>query len=273
MRSFLDWLKESAANQKPILFVGDNSAIIPSDHESGIKVPDQQTIQRLKPMAHSVYFEGTGEGGGQQGAFESNWVKKHLNINPSKVSSYDQGKIYPKCAGGLGPSILLFSNLNVNSHLLQTGVSGDKNTVADVIRSLLQKGGPEGSVPANKIEEFINICRSELGDKIDLGAEQYQSVAKEAESKMWPGGDLPGNGPLGQLADRVEKERRSIIVKTAGRVPGLYFLGSGHLISMQQEHGLPSDSQQVPQQQVPQQQVPQQQVPQQQVPQQQVPQQ
>lgn len=243
MKSFLEWLKESTANEKPILFVGD-SAIIPSDHEAGIKVPDEQTIQRLKPMAHSVYFEGMGEGGGQQGAFESNWVKKYLGVNPSQVASYDQGKIYPKCAGGLGPSILLFSNLNVNPSLLQTGVSGNQKTVADVIRSLLKKGGPEGSVPANKIEAFIDICRSELGNKIDLGADQYQSVAREAESKMWPGGDLPGNGPLGQLADRVEKERRAIIVKTAGRVSGLYFLGSGHLISMQQEHGLPSDSQQ-----------------------------
>lgn len=34
MRSFLDWLKESAANQKPILFVGDNSSIIPPDSQS-----------------------------------------------------------------------------------------------------------------------------------------------------------------------------------------------------------------------------------------------
>lgn len=244
MKSFIKWLE--SVEQKPILFVGNNSAIIPSDHEAGIKVPDQQNLQRLKPMAHSVYYEGTGEDGGKQGAFESDWVTTNLGVKPNHVESYDQKwKMYSNCAEGLGPSILLFSNLNVNTPVDPNSVEG--NNVEAVIRQALVKVGPEGSVPPNKVDEFIEICRAELGNKLDLDSKNYTMVAQEAESKMWPGGDLPGNGPLGQLADRIEKERRSMIVKAAQQAPGLYFLGSGHLISMQKEHGLPSDSEQVPQ--------------------------
>jgi hypothetical protein len=242
MKNFLEWLE--SVEQKPILFVGNNSAIIPSDHEAGIKVPDQQNLQRLKPMAHSVYYEGIGEKG-QGGGFESDWVVKNLGVKPNHVESYDQKwKMYSNCAEGLGPSILLFSNLNVNTPVDQNSVGG--NNVEAVIRQALVRGGPEGSVPSNKVDEFIKICRAELGNKLDLDSKYYPMVAKEAESKMWPGGDSPGNGPLGQLADRIEKERRSMIVNAAKQNPGLYFLGSGHLISMQQEHGLPSDLEKIP---------------------------
>lgn len=240
MKTFFEWLRESSVQEKPILFVGNQSAILPSDHEAGIKVPSQPILEKLKPMAHSVYYEGTGEGGGQQGGFESNWVIKNLGVKPNHVESYDQKwKMYSNCAGGLGPSILLFSNLNVNTPVNQNFIGG--NTVEVVIRQSLIKGGPEGAVPSNKVDEFIKICRAELGDKLDLDAKNYPMVAKEAESKMWPGGDFPGKGPLGQLADRIEKERRSMIVKAAQQAPGLYFLGSGHLTSMKQEHNLPSD--------------------------------
>jgi len=65
-----------------------------------------------------------------------------------------------------------------------------------------------------------------------LPSSNYVNVAKAIEKAMWPGGGL---------ADRVEKERRVMIVNMASQNPGLYFFGSGHLESMKAEHNLPSD--------------------------------
>ena len=240
IKTFYKWLNEqSSVQQKPILFVGNNSAIIPSDHEMGIKVPDSQTIQKLKPMANSVYYEGTGERG-QGGRFESSWVQKNLGISPKNVNSYDKiGEMYKNVH--LGPAVVLYSNLNVNEIFGQNFSGG---TVRDAIISALAKGGPEGSVtdPA-KVREFIDICEKEVGkEQLDLPSSNYTAVAKAIEKAMWPlGSDFPGNGPLGRLADQVEKERRSMIVNMASINPGLYFLGSGHLDSMKAEHGLESD--------------------------------
>jgi hypothetical protein len=254
MKSFMEWLKEqSTPQQKPILFVGNNSAIIPSDHEMGIKVPDPQTIEKLKPMAHSVYYEGTGEKG-QGGGFESSWVQKNLGVSP-KAQSYDQiGKMYQRCAGGLGPAVVLYSNLNVNE-IVGKNFSG--GTVRDAIISAIAKGGPEGNVtdPA-KAKEFVDICEKEIGkEQLDSPSSNYVAVAKAIEKAMWPGGDDPGNGPIGRLADQVEKERRAMIVNMASQNSGLYFLGSGHLPSMKKEHpNLPSDIEQPQQQQASQQQ-------------------
>lgn len=239
MKSFLEWLvTESELQQKPILFVGNSSAIIPSDHDTAIKTPDSQTAERLKPMTHSVWYEGVGERKGG-GSVESAWVKQHLGVSPTHVDSYDMGKIYPHCANGMGPAILLFSNLNVNAPVDQNSAGG--NTVEGVIRWALAKGSKEGKTAPAAVEQFIKICRADLGGMLDLPPEKYGEVAKAAEAKMWPGGDLPGEGPLGRLADQVERERRAKIVQMAAQSPGLYFLGSGHLKSMRTEHGLPSD--------------------------------
>lgn len=235
MKTFLEWLNENSAQQKPILFVGNSSAIIPSDHEMGIKVPDPQAAERLKSMAHSVWYEGVGEGPGQ-GSRESAWVEKNLGVTPKSAKSYDNGQLYPRIA--LGTTVLLFSNRNVNK---DPSVAGAQS-VEDVIRMALAHGGPEGKASKADIDEFINICKQELGNQeLARPAAEYAKVAEEAEKRMWPGGDDPGPGPLGRLADRVEKERRAMIVQAASRNPGLYFLGAGHLIPMKSEHGLPSD--------------------------------
>lgn len=228
----------------PILFAGDMSAVLPSNHNEAIKMPDGKTKEKLIPIAQKgVWFEGVGEHK-QGGNHEASWVKNNLGVQPKSVRSFDQdngtGKtIYSQCGGGIAPAVILFSNVDVNKSTLINIVNNTQGeTVRDAIKyGLSQDSTGEGIVPESKIDEFLKICEQ---DGLDLNLPKYQliEVAKNGESKMWAGHGANMNTALGKLADYVEKERRSIIVKMmkTPSTSGIYFLGSGHLPDMQKEH-------------------------------------
>lgn len=235
---------ESNIQGFPILFAGNMSAVLPSEHNSAIKTPDENTKQKLIPIAQKgLWFEGVGEHK-QKGTHETNWVIKNLGVQPPFAKSFDQDNetgqtIYSQCGGGIAPAVILFSNVKVNKKTLINMIKKTKGkTVRDAIKyGLSQNSTGEGIVPQDKIDEFLKICELD-GLNLNLYKDQLIEVAKKGESLMWAGHGANMSTNLGKLADSVEKERRTFIVNMMKNpnTSGIYFLGSGHLFDMQKEH-------------------------------------
>ena len=245
--SFKNWLRlHEAQINYPVLFTQNGmSAVVPSMHQpGGIKDIDDSIKALLRPIAErGIWYEGVGEGyaGGKT---ESNWAKSVLGVNPGPARSYDKhGNIYQTVGDGLGPAIPLAdsSKQEVESVIRQVKSQGGK-TVRDVLVAMMTKGGAEGPVPNNKHKEFLDACqRSGIVLDADISQPTFNagSLLSSLKSAMFKG-DGPNMGTtLGQMANAVEVARRKAIADMMRNqaTSGLYFLGSGHFLTLKSEHG------------------------------------
>lgn len=243
---FHEWvlLNEEKVQKMPILFAGDLSAIIPSEHDGPAKIPSKKIKDQLAKLAEkALWFEGVGERH-KWGKYEKEWISKHLGVKAGRAKSYDRdngsGKtIYSRCYDGMGPAILMFSDIRINKDSLDMIL---KKTDGDTVEAVIKKALAsdivgEGAVPRKQIDKFINICKE---SKLDINApkEDFIKIAKQAEKQMWKGDWANLETPLGILADKIEHEREDIIVEMMfnKKTQGLYFIGSGHIPHIRKHH-------------------------------------
>jgi hypothetical protein len=241
MKTFLEYLtirENSSIANKPIIFAGNQGVIIPSEHGGNIKTPNPQELQKIKQIAQKgFWYEGVGEGK-QAGAVESAWLK-NLGINAKNNGSYDK-KI--NAYKGLGGAATVFSSLhdnlgNFNPLLRNTNLK----TAADILMYVLTNGiSMEQPISQQEAQQFLDICEQDGLNLKTTAAQDFLEKAKEAEGKMWGGGNPDGsssNTALGDFAYQVEKARRKEIYDLAKQQGGIFFLGSDHLPAMAQEIG------------------------------------
>lgn len=241
MKTFLEYLtirENNSLNDKPIIFAGNQGVIIPSEHGGNIKTPNQQELEKIKQIAQKgFWYEGVGENK-QGGTHESNWLK-NLGINSNNNGSYDKAINAYK---GLGGAVTIFSSLHNNiknfNPLLQ---NPNLKTAADILVYALTNGiSMEQPISQQEAQQFLEICEKDGLYLKNTTAKDFPTKAKEAESKMWGGGNPDGsssNTELGKLAYQVESNRRREIYDMAKQKGGIFFLGSDHLPAMAKEIG------------------------------------
>lgn len=241
MKTFLEYLnmrENSSIANKPIIFAGNQGVIIPSEHGGNIKTPNPQELQKIKQIAQKgFWYEGVGENK-QGGTHEKAWLK-NLGIEARNNGSYDK---LISAYKGLGGAVTIFSSLHNNienfNPLLQ---NTNLKTAADILVYALTNGiSMEQPISQQEAQQFLDICEQDELKLKNTPAKDFPIKAKEAEAKMWGGGNPDGSSSetaLGDFAYQVESKRRKEIYDLAKQNGGIFFLGSDHLPAMAQEIG------------------------------------
>jgi len=222
-------LHEQGATKDSVIFLNDNTVIVGQEHGKSLEL-SPETLKRVQAIAekYGAWYEGNG--------MDREFTK---GIIDDYQGSWDDDLLSPSIKGYPYPFLyVLFSNIKANDTVKGKIGSDPKVSIFDRILNTQPSTNyfPDRKFDAETLTKFLQSVSEGPYDFVKMSQapateKNVERFFQLGEKLMWPENWEEYPNKAGQLAKQVNDLRDKFL---ASRKSGVYVVGSGHLVAVQQ---------------------------------------